>query len=207
MMPTKFGCKRCRSSDDMEQTVVFEVIWNRMRPTVLLWNQQTMEMCLNTGRHTLNRHTTTDTRVTYNSSTWHAMNLRMSSWWSLCTLYSSHARWSYHRRLRSLLFCACSMCDVDYSSAITSRCLLSLRILVWAVTLTLKIGTQRFHMTLWAMTMRHHTKFGCIQFSGLEDIFQTKVWQTDRQHDSNIPPPPLTFVTGNKKSFLWTSFL
>ena len=39
----------------------------------------------------------------------------MSPWWSLCrpTLYSSHARWSYRRRLGSLLLWACSMCDDD----------------------------------------------------------------------------------------------
>ena len=45
--------------------------------------------------------------------------LRMSApWWSLsCTLYSSHARWSYRRRLGSLLLWACSMCDVNSSSA------------------------------------------------------------------------------------------
>ena len=49
---------------------------------------------------------------------------RMSPWWSLCTLYVSHARWSYHRWLRSLLLCACSMCHVNCSSAVTSHCLL-----------------------------------------------------------------------------------
>ena len=50
--------------------------------------------------------------------------LRMSSWWSLCTLYSSHTRWSYRRRFGSLLLCACSMCDVNSWSAVTSHCLL-----------------------------------------------------------------------------------
>ena len=48
------------------------------------------------------------------------------------------------------------------------------------LTLTLKIGTQPFCMTLWVMMMHHHTKFGCIQFSGSQDIFRTKVWQADR---------------------------
>ena len=48
----------------------------------------------------------------------------MSPWWSFCTLYLSHARWSYRRRLGSLLFCACSMCDINCSNAITSHCLL-----------------------------------------------------------------------------------
>ena len=48
----------------------------------------------------------------------------MYPWWSLCTLYLSHARWSYRRRLGSLLLCACSMCGVNCSSAITSHCLL-----------------------------------------------------------------------------------
>ena len=45
---------------------------------------------------------------------------RMFPWWSVCTLYLSHGRWSYHRRLGSLR----SMCDVNCSSAITSHCLL-----------------------------------------------------------------------------------
>ena len=44
--------------------------------------------------------------------------MRMSPWWSLCTLYLSHARWSYRRRFRSLLLHASSL------SAITSHCLL-----------------------------------------------------------------------------------
>ena len=45
------------------------------------------------------------------------------------------------------------------------------------VTLPLKIATQPFRMALWVMMMRHlhHTKFGCIQFIGSEDIFRTKV--------------------------------
>ena len=48
-------------------------------------------------------------------------------------------------------------------------------------TQTMKMGTQTFRMTLWVMMMHHHTKCGCIRrFSGSEDIFQTKVWQTDR---------------------------
>ena len=34
------------------------------------------------------------------------------------------ARWSYRWRLGSLLLYACSMCDVNCSSAITSHCLL-----------------------------------------------------------------------------------
>ena len=38
------------------------------------------------------------------------------------SVYSSHARWSYRRRLRSPL-CAGSMCGVHCSSAITSHCL------------------------------------------------------------------------------------
>ena len=32
-----------------------------------------------------------------------------------------------------------------------------------------------FRLTLRVMTMHHHTNFGCIQFSGLGDIFRTKV--------------------------------
>ena len=35
---------------------------------------------------------------------------RMSPRWSLCSLYSSHARWSYRRRLGSLLVWACVQC-------------------------------------------------------------------------------------------------
>ena len=36
--------------------------------------------------------------------------LSMSPWWSLCTLYLLHARWSYRRRLGSLLLWACVQC-------------------------------------------------------------------------------------------------
>ena len=43
------------------------------------------------------------------------------------------------------------------------------------VTLTLKIGTRAFHMTLRVTMMHHHTKLGCTQFSGSEDIFETTV--------------------------------
>ena len=39
--------------------------------------------------------------------------LRMSPWWSLCTLYLLHAKWSYWGRLGSLLLCAWSMCYVS----------------------------------------------------------------------------------------------
>ena len=59
--------------------------------------------------------------------------------------------------------------------------------------LTLKIATQPFGMTLRVMMMHHHIKFGCIRFSGSEDIFQTKCdthRQTDGQPDWSIPPPP-----------------
>ena len=49
----------------------------------------------------------------------------LTPWWRLWTLYSSHARWSCLRRLRSLLLCACSVRDVNCSSAITSRFLLT----------------------------------------------------------------------------------
>ena len=38
--------------------------------------------------------------------------LRVSPWWSLCTLYSSHARWSYRRRLGFLLLLACVQCHM-----------------------------------------------------------------------------------------------
>ena len=61
--------------------------------------------------------------------------LRMSPCWSLCTLYLSKARWSYRRRLGSLLLCACSMSDVNCSSAIASHCVLAvcyyLNLLKW----------------------------------------------------------------------------
>ena len=64
--------------------------------------------------------------------------------------------------------------------------------------LTLKIATQPFGMTLRVMMMHHHIKFGCIRFSGSEDIFQTKCdthRQTDGQPDWSIPPPsPLAMV-------------
>ena len=46
-----------------------------------------------------------------------------------------------------------------------------LRILARTVTLIVKIGIQ----TNQVMMLHHHSKFGCIQFSGSEDIFQTKV--------------------------------
>ena len=48
-------------------------------------------------------------------------DFRMSPWWSWCTLYLSHVRRSYRRRLGSLLLCACWMCDVNCSSAVTSH--------------------------------------------------------------------------------------
>ena len=74
-----------------------------------------------------------------------------------------------------------------------------LRILTRTVTLTLKIGIQPLRMALRVMLMHHHTKFGSIGFSGSEDIFWTKVLQsdrqTDRQHDSNTPPPPARVTT------------
>ena len=57
----------------------------------------------------------------------HQAAVEMSPWWSLCTLYLSHARWSYRRRLRSLLLCARSRYDVSCLSAITSHCLLILQ--------------------------------------------------------------------------------
>ena len=70
-----------------------------------------------------------ENKSNYNNSTWHAImnNARMSPWWNLCTLYLLHARWSYHRRLGSLLLYACSMCDINCLSAITSHCLLILQ--------------------------------------------------------------------------------
>ena len=34
----------------------------------------------------------------------------LAPWWSLCTLYLPHARWSCRRRLRSLLLWACVQC-------------------------------------------------------------------------------------------------
>ena len=43
----------------------------------------------------------------------------------LPTLYQSQARWSYRRRLGSPLLCACSTCEVNCSSTITSHCLLT----------------------------------------------------------------------------------
>ena len=41
--------------------------------------------------------------------------------------------------------------------------------------LTLHYEDNLFRLTLRVMTMHHHTNFGCIQFSGLGDIFRTKV--------------------------------
>ena len=68
----------------------------------------------------------------------HTHKLRMSPW-SLCTLYWSHAQWRYCRWLGSLLLCACSICDVSCSSAITFHYLLILTIqylkmLFWVIT-------------------------------------------------------------------------
>ena len=56
--------------------------------------------------------------------------MRMSPWWSLCTLYSSHAMWSYRRWLGSLLLWLAfnEKCDVNCSSGITSHCLLILKL-------------------------------------------------------------------------------
>ena len=45
--------------------------------------------------------------------------LKMCPWWSVFTLYELHARWSYRRWFGSLLLCACWMCDVSCSSAIS----------------------------------------------------------------------------------------
>ena len=42
-------------------------------------------------------------------------------------------------------------------------------------TFPLKTASQPFCMTLWVLMMHHHIKFGCIQFSGSGDIFNTKV--------------------------------
>ena len=54
-----------------------------------------------------NRHATTETRVAYDNSTWHAINTEY--------IHSSKetcARWNHRRRLGgSLLLCACSMCQ------------------------------------------------------------------------------------------------
>ena len=55
------------------------------------------------------------------------LGLRLSPGWSLCTLYLSLAMWSYRRRFGSLWLCACSICDVNCSSVITSYCLLILQ--------------------------------------------------------------------------------
>ena len=46
----------------------------------------------------------------------------MSPWWSLCTLYSPYARWSYRR----LLSCLFNVSDVNCLSVIISHCLLIL---------------------------------------------------------------------------------
>ena len=50
-----------------------------------------------------------------------------------------------------------------------------LRIWPHPVTLTLKIGTQPFCMTLRVMMMHHHTKFGYILLRGSDNILRTKV--------------------------------
>ena len=52
---------------------------------------------------------------------------------------------------------------------------------LFTVTLTLKIEIQTFHITFRVMMMHPHIMFGCIQFSGSEDIFRTKVRQMDTQ--------------------------
>ena len=43
----------------------------------------------------------------------------------------------------------------------------------------LALWPQPFCMTHRVMMMHHHTKFGSIQFNCSEDIFRTKMWQTD----------------------------
>ena len=75
--------------------------------------------------------------------------IRVSPWWSLCALclsvcilgggrcnlYLSHGKWSYRRRLRFLRLCACSVCDCNWSSAITSHYLLiDLKIIILLIT-------------------------------------------------------------------------
>ena len=44
--------------------------------------------------------------------------------------------------------------------------------------------------------MHHHTKFGCILLDGTEDIFWTKVWQTQPDSKIPLPPPPRTMLRG-----------
>ena len=56
--------------------------------------------------------------------------------------------------------------------------------------MTLRTWAEPFCMTFWVMMMYHHTKFGCIQFSGLEGIFWTKVWPTNNLIPIYPPPPP-----------------
>ena len=66
----------------------------------------------------------------------------------------------------------------------------------FTLTLTLKVPSQPFSMTLAFMMMCHHSKFGRKRFSGSKDIMQTKYicdGPTDAG-DSNqcqyTPPPP-----------------
>ena len=68
--------------------------------------------------------------VAYDNSTWHAVNTRYIN----STKETSHARWSYRRRLLSVVVGLCCwgpaisvMWDVNCSSTITSRCLLILQ--------------------------------------------------------------------------------
>ena len=68
----------------------------------------------------------------------------MSPWRSLCTLYSSHARWSYRRRLGSLLLWACVQCHVWRQLFERNYFPLFVDSAVLKVTVTLKVRVEIF---------------------------------------------------------------
>ena len=84
--------------------------------------EQGLERFCRMNQQTMGRNCTPTTDVKH----WGCLLgvLNVFPWWSVCTLYLLHARWSYHRQLGSLLLCVCFMCDVNCSRAITSHCLL-----------------------------------------------------------------------------------
>ena len=87
--------------------------------------------------------------------------LRQSPWWSLCTLYLSHVRWSYRRRFGSLLLCACYTWDVNCSSVSTINflCLLlqpktSYPVISWGT----RRGAERWWLLLYRWSGSRSTK-------------------------------------------------
>ena len=99
---------------------------------------------------------------------------RMSPWWSLCTLYSSHARWSYRRRLGSLLLCDVSLvefiCTLYSSHARWSHRRRLESLLLWAC-----VPCQLFERNYFPLFVDSVTDFYLIFLHLLTDLFTLMV--------------------------------